>query len=201
MNPYSTLPKYCFWKSSVSGRQAEEVDPITRPPFLISKTDAVATAGSCFAQHIARTLTAQGFNYLLGEPAPAGRENDATYGMFSARYGNVYSARQLLQLIQRVGEMLSHKLGTNRRDMDPTPFNDNLRNLGVWPLYPELAKSQGIQETMSFRFPDGAGQGRDAPLASVVAEFYRIYASLGRERIAKAVSVQKLEALRGLLRR
>ena len=85
----------------MSGRPEDEIDPVT-PAFLINKSDAVATAGSCFAQHIARTLAAQGFNYMIGEIAPPGRENDPSYGMFSARYGNIYTARQLLQLIQRV---------------------------------------------------------------------------------------------------
>jgi hypothetical protein len=86
----------------MSGKALEEVDPVTSPGFLINKADAVATAGSCFAQHIARTLAAQGFNYMTYEIAPPGREKDPSYGMFSARYGNIYTACQLLQLVQRV---------------------------------------------------------------------------------------------------
>ena len=82
-------------------RPAAEVDPVSAA-FVIDKSQAVATAGSCFAQHIARTLAVQGFNYLIGERAPPGRESDPSYGMFSARYGNIYTARQLLQLVQRV---------------------------------------------------------------------------------------------------
>jgi len=63
------------------------------------------TAGSCFAQHIARYLGRFGFHTLITEDAhPIASAEIAEafhYGMFSARYGNIYTARQLLQLFQR----------------------------------------------------------------------------------------------------
>ena len=62
----------------------------------------IATAGSCFAQHISRHLKKNGYNVLDFEPAPPGLQNDMhqKYGfsMYSARYGNIYTVRQLLQL-------------------------------------------------------------------------------------------------------
>jgi hypothetical protein len=61
----------------------------------------VATAGSCFAQHISRTLAAQGFHFLVTERAdhlPLAEQAQRNYGVFSARFGNVYTARQLRQL-------------------------------------------------------------------------------------------------------
>ncbi|WP_370205029.1 GSCFA domain-containing protein [Pararhodobacter marinus] len=65
----------------------------------------IATAGSCFAQHIGRNLREKGFAYLDAEPAPAqvspALASEYGYGMYSARYGNIYTARQLLQLLQR----------------------------------------------------------------------------------------------------
>ncbi len=67
------------------------------PPFLIDRDDRVATAGSCFAQHIARTLSAQGFGYLVTEPGPA----EDGYGLYPARFGNIYTVRQLRQTFQR----------------------------------------------------------------------------------------------------
>lgn len=67
------------------------------PPFVIGPADRVATAGSCFAQHIARTLRAQGFGYLVTETGPA----DEGYGLYPARFGNIYTVRQLRQLFQR----------------------------------------------------------------------------------------------------
>lgn len=74
-------------------------------PFKISTTTKVATAGSCFAQHISRRLRQSGYNYYIVEAADAAIPKDIAaernYGTFSARYGNIYTARQLLQLFDR----------------------------------------------------------------------------------------------------
>jgi hypothetical protein len=65
----------------------------------------VVTAGSCFAQHVARYLAKTGFNFLVTErPHPLLTEsvaNKLNYGLFSARYGNIYTTRQLRQLLER----------------------------------------------------------------------------------------------------
>jgi len=75
------------------------------PPLPIDRQTRVATAGSCFAQHVSGALAHAGYNYFIAEPAPVGMSADAArraqYGIFSARYGNVYTARQLLQLFDR----------------------------------------------------------------------------------------------------
>lgn len=96
-NPYSQLPDYAFWSRSVAKIDPASVDPTSEPPFKLSNLDRIATAGSCFAQHIARTLTREKFTYLVTEPGPEARN----YGVFPARFGNIYSTRQLLQLFQR----------------------------------------------------------------------------------------------------
>ena len=96
-NPYSGLPDDAFWSRAVAGRAADQVRPAARPGFAIAPTDRVATAGSCFAQHISRALTAKGYGYLVTEPGP----EDQGYGVFPARFGNIYCARRLLQLFQR----------------------------------------------------------------------------------------------------
>lgn len=96
-NPYSGLPDHAFWSRAVAGRAPDQVRPAARPGFGIRPSDRVATAGSCFAQHISRALTAKGYGYLVTEPGP----EDQGYGVFPARFGNIYCARQLLQLFQR----------------------------------------------------------------------------------------------------
>ncbi|MCA7980252.1 GSCFA domain-containing protein [Burkholderia cepacia] len=105
-NPYRGLPDFHFWKRAVAEPAMQDVDPVSPPRFTVARKQKVATAGSCFAQHIARTLSANGFNYLVSETAPpeldAAQAHARNFGVFSARYGNVYTARQLLQLIQRV---------------------------------------------------------------------------------------------------
>ena len=104
VNPYASRPRSSFWASSVAEVAPAEVAPVIAPLPVIEPASRVATAGSCFAQHISKTLTAHGLNYYVAEPAPAGMSRDAAhdlrYGMFSARYGNVYTARQLLQLMR-----------------------------------------------------------------------------------------------------
>ncbi len=94
-HPYRGLPPQNFWKSAVAGAGAD-FDPVTQVPFRIGAQDRVAAAGSCFAQHIARNLANAGLDFLCTEPAATGEEN-----AFSARFGNIYTARQLHQLMLR----------------------------------------------------------------------------------------------------
>lgn len=96
-SPYSSLPDHAFWSRSVARLDASDVDPVVSAPFAILPTDKVATAGSCFAQHIAKALVRHGFSYLITEAG----EEDRNFGVFSARFGNLYTVRQLLQLFDR----------------------------------------------------------------------------------------------------
>lgn len=103
--PYVDLPDTRYWRRSVEQVPADAVDPVVSAPFTIGRGDKVATAGSCFAQHISRTLQKQGFAFLDTEPAPPGLSaEDARarqHGVYSARFGNLYTARQLVQLFDR----------------------------------------------------------------------------------------------------
>src|SRR5579863_8431903 len=101
MNPYSNLPDTSFWRRAVSHDPAA-VDPVIEPVFQIGKADRIASAGSCFAQHISRALVKSGFHYLVTEREPLSTAaKSENFGVFSARYGNIYTVRQLLQLFQR----------------------------------------------------------------------------------------------------
>jgi len=103
--PYRDLPEHAWWPASVSRRKGTGVDPVVAAPFAISRSDRIATAGSCFAQHIARALAGSGFNHFvvehLDQIAPPEIAHRYGYGVFSARYGNLYTARQLVQLFDR----------------------------------------------------------------------------------------------------
>jgi hypothetical protein len=104
-HPYRALPEYTRWSRAVAAPAYPEVDPVVDFPIAIAPSDKVATGGSCFAQHIARHLRTNGFNYYVVEDGhPLGSADTKAafnYGTFSARYGNVYTARQLLQLMRR----------------------------------------------------------------------------------------------------
>ncbi|MBP0443895.1 GSCFA domain-containing protein [Roseomonas sp. SSH11] len=93
-NPYAERPDHAFWSRAVADPPGGEVDPVARAPFTLTPGDRVATAGSCFAQHIARHLAASGYGHLRTEPGDPKED-----GGFSARYGNIYTARQLLFLM------------------------------------------------------------------------------------------------------
>lgn len=104
-HPYKSLPEKSFWRRSVASIEPGEVDPVGIFDLRIDERTRIATAGSCFAQHIARYLKNSGFCYYVAEPGhpilPAIAREKQNYGLFSARYGNIYTARQLLQLFQR----------------------------------------------------------------------------------------------------
>lgn len=100
MNPYHARSDYSFWRRSVAGIEADALDPVTSVPFRIAREDRIATAGSCFAQHIARTLSSQGYRYLVTERPEDGAPGE-NYGVYPARFGNIYTARQLLQTFER----------------------------------------------------------------------------------------------------
>ncbi|TWT16937.1 GSCFA domain-containing protein [Luteimonas wenzhouensis] len=101
-HPYARLADSAYWRQAVSEPSPADIDPLVDPVFTISPGDRVATAGSCFAQHISKRLRASGYNYFIAEPPAAGVDGERLgFYDFSARYGNVYTSRQLVQLFDR----------------------------------------------------------------------------------------------------
>src|SRR5690348_8052899 len=107
-SPYAELPPRSFWKTGVSLQAPETITGLWQPKFRIDRDSVVATAGSCFAQHIARYLRARGYGVLDVEPPPLGLSdaNAKTFGysIYSARYGNIYTARHFVQLLREAFE-------------------------------------------------------------------------------------------------
>lgn len=105
-HPYSALPARAFWRSGVAMADRDSFAGLYEPKHPLTQTTRVATAGSCFAQYIGTHLRGAGCAVLDVEPAPAAMPTSVAktfgYGLFSARYGNIYSARQLLDLLQEV---------------------------------------------------------------------------------------------------
>jgi hypothetical protein len=109
-NPYKNLEDFRFWSRSMTWLPSGRIDPVTRSTEILPDAK-VSTIGSCFAQHLAKHIKASGLNYHITENAPPGmREKlaqERNYGVFSARYGNVYTVRQAIQLFDRAfGEFL-----------------------------------------------------------------------------------------------
>ena len=104
VSPYQDLPARNYWRSGVVDRHPLAPGDVYRKKYSITGRDRIATAGSCFAQHIARHLRHNGIKVIDEEPAPQGLSEDIArsfgFGLYSARYGNIYTTRQLLQLIE-----------------------------------------------------------------------------------------------------
>lgn len=105
-NFYSNLDDRSFWRSGVAGGNPLAPEDMYRKKFTIKPSWKIGTAGSCFAQHIARYMRKNGYNVMDSEPAPQGlpegREQDFGYSLYSGRYGNIYTTRQFRQLVEEV---------------------------------------------------------------------------------------------------
>jgi hypothetical protein len=101
-SPYENLPSRHFWRSAVGESHPLTVTDLYTKKFTIGADDAIATAGSCFAQNVTEYLRKNAFKVMDAEPAPSALSADTArrfgYGIYPARYGNIYTARQLLQL-------------------------------------------------------------------------------------------------------
>ena len=98
-HPYVGKDRRAFLRSAVAGLLPLEIADWYRRKFDIGGMK-IASAGSRFAQHIGRALKVAGVQYVDMEPPPPGlaRAHWQAYGsgMYSARYGNVYTSRQML---------------------------------------------------------------------------------------------------------
>ena len=119
MHPYKQFPERQFWHHAVSGTPWAELFRHERGKFTIAADQSVASAGSCFAQRISRLIAESGLDYTDYEPAhplvPPARAAELGYGLFSCRYGNVYTTRQLRQLVD---EALGHRPQIDRLATD-----------------------------------------------------------------------------------
>ncbi|MET3649994.1 GSCFA domain-containing protein [Phyllobacterium ifriqiyense] len=145
-HPYRDLPDHQYWRRTVQKKDGWlSVDPVveTDETLKLYPDTKVATAGSCFAQHIARSLIKQGFHYLLAEPAPLGQENNPMYQEFSAAYGNVYTVTQLHQLMLRAYGLFHPDVDCwrNAKGRLVDPFRPGIREDG-FETYEEFLADQ-----------------------------------------------------------
>ncbi|QXT39300.1 GSCFA domain-containing protein [Gymnodinialimonas ceratoperidinii] len=101
-SPYRGLPARAFWRGAVAGASPFPTD-IYRPKFAVTRDTKVFTAGSCFAQHVGAAMKAAGIGVIDAEPARRGMTPETAkrfgYGVYSARFGNLYTVRQFRQLV------------------------------------------------------------------------------------------------------
>lgn len=111
-HPYKTAPARAKWSRSVSTNY-DAADLVSYDKVLIKKYDKVVSAGSCFASNLVPYLEKSGLTYHRTEAVhPAFSDKvDETFGYakFSASYGNIYTVRQLLQLLRRCRDQFTPK--------------------------------------------------------------------------------------------
>jgi hypothetical protein len=132
-HPYKSASNRSFWTRTVARNYvaASVVEKSEAP--LIKRGERVVTAGSCFASNLVPHLEGAGFTYLRTErPHPSvamSWEENLGYAGFSAQYGNIYTVRQLRQLLHR---SLGLFVPTEHRWHMPhgviDPFRPGLRN-------------------------------------------------------------------------
>jgi len=103
--PYFSIPREARWKAVVAGLPPRAVDPHVQGGLRIDRSDRIGSAGSCFAQRISESLQSSGYSYFVTEAGPPflspAQRKEQGYGVYSARYGNIYTVLQLLQLFRR----------------------------------------------------------------------------------------------------
>lgn len=152
-SPYHKLGRRAFWRTGVEQRDGFAGSDLFRPRFALTPDTRVATAGSCFAQHVGRALASAGVGVIDAEPAP-GFVSDSTardhgYRLFSARHGNIYTAAHLAQL--------GHEVWQGFTPADP-----------VWSLGTRFVDAQRpAVEPMGLATPDEVLWHRKRHLAAV----------------------------------
>jgi hypothetical protein len=143
-HPYADLPPECFWSEAMSYPSPGAVDPVTRAE-RIEPDHKIATMGSCFAQHLSSQIVRAGLCFFVAEQAaadlPAEERSRRNYDLFSARYGNVYTARQALQLFMRAFGMFAPAEGVwARADRFVDAFRPRIEPDGFASAYAVLAE-------------------------------------------------------------
>ena len=103
-HPYQSIPQYSRWKQGVSeGVELRQL--LAGLNFRgLTRSDRVFSAGSCFASNIVPYLERSGITYIRTESRPStlvALPDGLGYESFSARFGNIYTSRQFLQLLLR----------------------------------------------------------------------------------------------------
>lgn len=144
-HPYLNFPNYTKWKNAISNTPIGAIDPSQGiKTFTLDKNADIATMGSCFAQHLSGNLEKYGYKLLIAErQRNAELKLDNGIGLFSARYGNVYTLRQANQLFDRAfGQFVKGEIWTNQNGK----FLDSFRPSAVPEGFASLEELEAEKE-------------------------------------------------------
>lgn len=136
ISPYQGLPPRAFWRTGVSARDPLDPGDLYTRRFSITKNARIVTAGSCFAQHVGRTLRTSGYAIVDEEALPQAVSDKVAhrygYRLYSARYGNIYTSRQLFQLLREAyGEFVPAEAVWERDNRYYDAFRPNVEPDGL----------------------------------------------------------------------
>lgn len=106
--PYNKLPERAFFRNQVLRSGDLVLD--RHADIQLTPNHRVVSAGSCFAARIATFIRESGVNFLSSDDRVTPDENairEETPNTFSLRYGNIYTVKQLMQLLQRASGTLA----------------------------------------------------------------------------------------------
>lgn len=110
-NPYLDRPDVSFWKKAVAQKDWYQMLPISQTHEIVKQDMRVSAAGSCFAQKVASYIKSnKAINFVELETVSDGQP------LYSAKYGNIYTTRQLLELIVEAESGKADENCTVRRD-------------------------------------------------------------------------------------
>ena len=105
MHPYKGLPEEKFWRKFVSETPWSHIEFVGSPKFVLSAQTKLSAAGSCFAQHINRHMRKRGLRTFQAEHVhplvEQGGGESGSYEAFPARFGNIYTSRQCLEIFRQ----------------------------------------------------------------------------------------------------
>jgi hypothetical protein len=106
--PYNGLPEKAFFRNGTLRQGNLAIGPDRN--VVLTPSTRVMSAGSCFAARIANFIRTSGVTYLAADDRIAADSEairEEAPNLFSLRYGNIYTTRHLLQLLQRATGQLS----------------------------------------------------------------------------------------------
>src|SRR5690606_33448786 len=125
--------EFHFHSKVIRGRHPPQFDPIIDPRFDLTPDTKIMTMGSCFAQHLSKWLLHHGYNLSITEKEVFTEGG----GVYSANYGNVYTAAQALQLFNRAfgafheNDALYEAENRNFYDtIRPSAYKDGFKSIG-----------------------------------------------------------------------
>ena len=165
----AALPTTSFWKSAVAEKELSDFDPIATSSFKILQSDRVATAGSCFAQHISKALIREGVRFVQGRGGRC-RGRPPSPDILGALRQYLHLPTAPAALPSSVRPVHAAPLGLDaggwslRRSVPAKRVSRRLRHhrrAGLGPRAPSRRGARGARELRRLRLHAGPDRGLD----------------------------------------